>query len=123
MSINANISISTLNELNKTINSRKKRILAEIYHCYLRNTSSVTLDELYKRYIDNSKIELKGKKQSRKKNINTETTTISINPNKCLARLWNPRSKIYYQCTRKSREDCSYCKIHILNRNYGKLIN
>ena len=116
MSIETFISLSTINELNNIINNRKKRIISEIWNKYLRK-DGISIDELYSRYLNYNKVKIKIKKQN-----NNKTLVSNYNPDKCMAKLWDNKTKQYYQCSRNPKDDdVSYCMTHIIKRNYGSI--
>ena len=109
MDISTNISIKTLNYLNN-YNKFKDSILKQIHNKYLND--KVLLEDVVNKYNKKpSKIIKKKKKYN---------TNIDIE-DKCEAKVWIEKLKEYKRCSRKKHECNSYCKIHLIKRNYDSI--
>lgn len=103
-----NISIKTLNMLEKSMDKCKKDILEDIYNKYLKD--KVPKEQFISEFLYRAK---------------TRNVIIKRKPkeldelDRCEAKVWYHNNKCYGQCKFKKLDTSSYCKKHVEKRNYG----
>lgn len=111
-----NISLKTVNELDKIIYTHKRKILEDIYKkfiesCDLENNEKITMQEFIDEFLEN---------KTKKRIIKRKPKTVNLSEEeRCNAKIWHIRDMEYMRCKFKKLEDCSYCSRHNESRNYG----
>jgi hypothetical protein len=107
MSINAKISINTLDDFENNYNNMKDQVLSMIHEDFLKNY--ISFEDLKKSFIPKKK----------KMIIIKKKRFIKKEGEKCLAAVWQKGEK--KRCGNKQQKDCKFCQFHDLEskRHYG----
>jgi len=105
----SNISIKTLNILDKSTLEYKKKVIKDIYETYLKE-SDFSLEEMIETL-------LKRKPPPKKILIKRPRTVINC----CNAKVWNSINKEYGRCKINKVENIDYCGLHKNKQNYGNI--
>lgn len=103
----SNISVKTLNMLDKSVLSAKETVIKDIYDKYLKNTN-ITLEDMLKQFLERE-IPRKRKLIKRPRKI------IDC----CIAKIWKADTKEYSRCKFNKLENLEYCGLHKNKQNYG----
>ena len=113
MSINAKISINTLDDFENQYNLLKNNVLSLIHEDFLKDF--IALEELKNSFIVKRKRIIRVKK---KREIKKENT---IN-NKCIAAVWKKGEK--KRCSNQSMKEYKFCQFHdTTSKRYYGIIN
>ena len=107
MSINAKISINTLNDFENNYNNMKDQVLSMIHEDFIKEY--ISFEDLKKSFIPKKKKMIIVKKKR----------AIKKNGDNCIAAIWCKGEK--KRCGNKQQKDCKFCQFHDSEskRHYG----
>lgn len=105
-----NVSLKTVNQLDKIMYDHKKVILEDIYKRYIESFGDISKEDFLKQFLERKRV---------KKIIKKRRRVEKLEEDKCRARVWHCRDMVYMRCKFGRLESGDYCKVHMDHRNYG----
>jgi hypothetical protein len=105
----SNISIKTLNMLDKATLECKKEVIKDVYTNYLQDTD-ITLEQMIESLIK--------REQPPKRKLIKRPRTIT---EYCYAKVWDSKLKKYHRCKFNKLENSDFCGLHKNKQNYGNI--